>query len=659
MQEVFVAISSKLYNTNQSFVTGLENNLIKVIEINAPPKRNQNETIDEHKKRMQDHYEKIYNSLTNEHYNLLCDKSPRAKAVRRNFLCVTFESSLEGIKVAKDLNMTVFGISSDSVESKRFIAAGAHCVKNTISDVFKKFKMEDYYQIAYLPYVNHLAYIADRKSGYPVSLFDMLRGKFTDNGLFIDKHEERIIHRAVLGVRPRSLADTYINNVGWPQDKLDNFRLNTRSLERDIIRIIGKYYGLPENAAQGYVTSGGTEGNFCAFWWARDYLLHNRIKELTQTEEKKDISELMKFQLTPVLILSDAAHYSVRKACQQLALKALVINTGKNGEMDCTDLSTKLSKELKSKLESKEVIPNYIVNVTIGTTETGAIDNLPEIYKTLEKFLEPRSIEYSIHLDAALTGAVLPLLKKPFGKPLEKNLNVFQFGVKTIAISGHKFFGSNTICGVCLTNKAYLSKVDEAHKESSKVSYITGLHDITPSGSRSGFHVLSFHNTLLGLDMHTNQERLRKSLNTCQENIEYFIKKLKTLIKKDYILNPNSSFSVGFPKILTSSGNSKVWDELRSRYSLMPIKWKPKGKELEYATMCVLPNISVRLIDEFFGEYSGLLEASNQKATWRLLPTTSQSSNPSSFFPEVKKEALDDSKGENNTYTEQTPSTSP
>jgi glutamate/tyrosine decarboxylase-like PLP-dependent enzyme len=70
-----------------------------------------------------------------------------------------------------------------------------------------------------------------------------------------------------LGIVPGSLADCYCNNVGWPDDKVENIHFDSRELERDIILMFAKLYGVdPPSKLRGYVTGGGTEGNFSGLW---------------------------------------------------------------------------------------------------------------------------------------------------------------------------------------------------------------------------------------------------------------------------------------------------------------------------------------------------------------------------------------------------------
>lgn len=76
------------------------------------------------------------------------------------------------------------------------------------------------------------------------------------------------------------------------------------------------------------------------------------------------------------------------------------INTSTNGEMDYSDLRAKL-------LQNKG--KPAIINVTIGTTFKGAIDDLDIILETLKDCGYSQDMFY-IHCDAALCGLMVPFM---------------------------------------------------------------------------------------------------------------------------------------------------------------------------------------------------------------------------------------------------------
>ncbi|MCP4808662.1 MAG: hypothetical protein GY913_08560 [Proteobacteria bacterium] len=543
MREVRLFLAPSLYDANPHLVDGVRRNGVAVERF--------------------DHVSSDYGAAVAAH-NAALAAAGATDAASRSFLCVAFEDTKTGVESALAAGMCVIGVAGNNIEVERLSSRGAHAVATSVSDVLESFGVRNYYQVQYLPYAIHLHHLAETKVGYPVSLLDTLRGRFTDEGVALDPHGSRFIPREILGVRPGSLADVYINNLGWPQDSITTFRLNSRDLERDIIRFFARLYQHDE--LRGFITSGGTEGNFTGLWWNRDHLVHESGGA------------------APVLLTSEQTHYSISKAAQQLAIEGRLVPTLRTGEIDC-QVFGRILDELAESAPERPVL----VNVNAGTTQTGAVDDLPRVHELLTEKVAARGGHFGIHVDAALMGAVLPIIQ-PWG-----DVDLFErFGVHTLAISGHKFFGSTAICGVCLTSKAFLTACFERRDVS--VAYLTGLHDITPSGSRSGFNALSFHNTLCGLYLHTDASRLRRLVQQCYDNHAYFRRGITAVVGERQVIAPEHSLSLCFPRPSA---------ELMARYHLMPVSM-PEFLEgdLEYAGVCVLVNVDREMIDEFCSAYA-------------------------------------------------------
>lgn len=134
-----------------------------------------------------------------------------------------------------------------------------------------------------------------------------------------------------------------------------------------------------------------------------------------------------------------------------------------NGEIDCN--------LLKSSLVKNSGHP-AILNVTVGTTFKGAIDNLDKIFEVLSEagYTEDR---FYIHVDGALNGIMIPFLDGPDVPTL-----TFKKPIDSIAISGHKFLGCPFPCSVLITRRQKL-------KVEAPIEYIFS-RDTTISCSRSG-----------------------------------------------------------------------------------------------------------------------------------------------------------------------------
>ena len=611
MREVAVFIAPCLYDSNKSFVSGLQKNEISVTRFDVyADKKEGNPYLDAVKK-----HNKIVAESPEGGFSQFNGCSNHDAIEDYNFLCIAIEDSRRGVTMAHNSGMCVIGIGSNEIELNRLMSQGAHAVAKSVSDVLHIFKIHNYYQVQYLPYAIYLRDIVNRKVGYPVSLLDTLRGRFMivppetdddgiadidqeldDLSISLDQSERkvelnnganRIIPREVLGIEPGSLADVYINNVGWPQDKINNIHFNSRGLEMDCIRMFAKLYEISYDEMRGFLTSGGTEGNFCGLWWQRDYL------------KRKSGGH------DPIILTSNLSHYSVSKACQQLCIEGRLISTLPEGSMNCEEL-----ERILISISDFEPERPILMQVNIGTTMTGAIgkllkscisiclftkfpnvitsvDDLPTIHSLLLKHVSKRGGIFTVHMDAALTGAILPIIK-PFGD----NINYFRdFNVKTIAISGHKFFGSVCICGVLLACSDFLEEC--FNQQEVGVKYLTGLHDITPSGSRSGFNVLSFHNTLCGLYCHTDARRLKDIVAHCIRNTDYFVERMSELVGEEKMIHPLFSLQVCFPR---------PSEKMMQKYSLMPVTM-PDRDDVAFAGVCILVNVDKTRINEFMVDY--------------------------------------------------------
>ncbi|KAK6135852.1 hypothetical protein DH2020_030399 [Rehmannia glutinosa] len=140
----------------------------------------------------------------------------------------------------------------------------------------------------------------------------------------------------------------------------------------------GQLWEIEKDECWGYVTNGGTEGNFQGLLLGRELLADGK------------------------LYTSRESHYSVFKAARMFRMDCIIIRTLTTGEIDCNDLREKLCLN-KDK--------PAIINLNIGTTFKGGVDNLDLVIKTLEEcgFSNDR---FYIHCDAALSGLISPFLEQ-------------------------------------------------------------------------------------------------------------------------------------------------------------------------------------------------------------------------------------------------------
>ena len=225
-----------------------------------------------------------------------------------------------------------------------------------------------------------------------------------------------------------------VNNVGDPF--LDsNYHLNTHEYEREVIGFFAGLLRADLDNSWGYVTNGGTEGNMYGIYLARELFPQGLV------------------------YYSEATHYSVPKILRMVHARNIMIRSQPNGEMDYHDLAETIRIH-------RDIPP--IIFANIGSTMTGAVDNLETIHGIMRDYAINA---YYIHADAALSGMILPFVEHP--QPFD-----FNAGIDSIAISGHKMIGSPIPCGLALAKKSHVERIARS------VEYVSTL-DTTVSGSRN------------------------------------------------------------------------------------------------------------------------------------------------------------------------------
>src|SRR5262249_20698337 len=107
--------------------------------------------------------------------------------------------------------------------------------------------------------------------------------------------------------------------------------------------------------------------------------------------------------ITPtVFYCKDHTHYSIPKISEVLRLNVRPVLSNNDGSINLKDLQKELLLHLGAYPNS-----GVIVVANIGTTITGAIDDVPKINKILCEIIP--SHNFTIHMDGALAGFVLPI----------------------------------------------------------------------------------------------------------------------------------------------------------------------------------------------------------------------------------------------------------
>jgi len=165
-----------------------------------------------------------------------------------------------------------------------------------------------------------------------------------------------------------------------------------------------------------------------------------------------------------ILYTSAETHYSIFKAARMYRMECMKISTLPSGEINYDELSSALA-------ENKD--KPAILNVNIGTTVKGAVDDLDRILAILKDtgYAEDR---FYIHCDGALFGLMIPFLRRG-GEPMV----TFKKPIGSVSVSGHKFMGAPVPCGVMITRLAHIQAL------ASDIEYLNS-RDATIMGSRNG-----------------------------------------------------------------------------------------------------------------------------------------------------------------------------
>jgi histidine decarboxylase len=228
-----------------------------------------------------------------------------------------------------------------------------------------------------------------------------------------------------------------INNLGDPFVP-SNYGVHSRQFEVAVIDFFANLWKMEKDSYWGYVTTSGTEGNLHGMLLARECFPDG------------------------ILYTSQETHYSVFKAARYYRMECQSIPTLPMGEINYDILAAAIRKNSHRPV---------ILNVNIGTTVKGAVDNLDRILRILKQEQIPRE-KFYIHCDGALFALMMPFIdfapEISFRKPID-----------SIAVSGHKMLGCPMPCGVTLSRKEHVTRLEQ------HIDYLNSV-DTTIMGSRNG-----------------------------------------------------------------------------------------------------------------------------------------------------------------------------
>ena len=327
----------------------------------------------------------------------------------------------------------------------------------------------------------------------------------------------------------------HINNAGDPQNYATD-RLHARDTELAVLNFFSNIYKLPSNDRWGYIASGGTEGNEMGLCLARSKYPDG------------------------IVYASEDTHYSIRMGCNWLRMALCEIPSLDNGEINYAVLEEKI----------KENNLPAIVNVNVGTTMKGAIDNLAKIVSILQSIGK----EFYIHCDAALHGGFLPFLS---GAPEIS----FDLPIDSLAISLHKFMGTPFPAATFLSRRHLLdylpSNVANARYNGDKIN--------TMSCSRNGHAAIFAYSRIIQLG---SNQGIGELAEKCIALAKYTEARLN---------------DIGYPYVLRNAFSNIV--AISTPPSSICKKWQlPADNTLSH--VIIMPHVTKMMIDNFIKDIKSL-----------------------------------------------------
>lgn len=219
------------------------------------------------------------------------------------------------------------------------------------------------------------------------------------------------------------------NNCGDTFEK-GNYRMDSKDIEKDILRMFAQKFGIDGTPYWGYITSGGSESNS----WGIDN----------------------GFRIYPngILYYCESAHYSVKKHAENYRKICIPQVSPLDESINCDVLFEMISAN-----------PNpAILVLTWGTTKFGSCDDILQIIHILKS----KGREFYIHVDAALYGGI------PNNQIDAPIIKINDLEINSISVSLHKYIGVPFVKSVLLSTE----------KPDSEIIPYIGVADSTTSGSR-------------------------------------------------------------------------------------------------------------------------------------------------------------------------------
>ncbi len=377
-----------------------------------------------------------------------------------------------------------------------------------------------------------------------------------------------------LHTRPnRYLSEIYGSILKYNPNHLGNWSTKpseyTTQMEFEVVKKMIDLYHAQKEGLEGYITSGGTEGNIFSLWAGRSYL--------SQFCKKNQIA----------LLCTNLTHYSLRKAGDLCAVSQHYVPLDPvNWGMDSRGLH-----ELVKKLVYKGT-RGFLLPLTIGYTSTGTQDDIIKIVQTVNLLQkEDPHIHFYIWIDAALCGLIEPFINSdysPFISPL----------INSIVVDFHKLGLVPYSAGVVLYRKKLRELIEQP------IDYLQAS-DCTLLGSRPGAAAVAIWTAI-----HLFGKRgYVQIISEQMQNKDYFISEMHKHFPSVELINYKNSLSCGI--IFNQLIDRRLPSLIEEKYFLYLTKTKllfysMGKKEKEIYTFFFLPHIKRKIVKELIEDLKSI-----------------------------------------------------
>ncbi|MBE9125225.1 MULTISPECIES: pyridoxal phosphate-dependent decarboxylase family protein [unclassified Coleofasciculus] len=210
------------------------------------------------------------------------------------------------------------------------------------------------------------------------------------NNSVVVSHPTCIAHLHCPPLTAALAAEVLISATNQSMDSWDQSPAAT-VLEQRVVDWLCRLFGYGEDG-DGVFTSGGTQSNFMGLLLARDRYVGDRFGWSVQQQGLPPESSRLR------ILSSAASHFTIRQAAALLGLgEQAVVRVETDADYRLCPVA--LEREL-AQLSRQNLLPIALV-ATVGTTDFGSIDPLPELAALAKQY------GLWLHVDAAYGGALI------------------------------------------------------------------------------------------------------------------------------------------------------------------------------------------------------------------------------------------------------------